>query len=227
MFNFLIEFFNKPRIGGYSMRTIYGITAFVGGFGALSVSFISGLMFMICGCFLYRPATRFIEKKLKRQFSRNAKIAIVFISGLCGTIFLAEQQEQKRLQEHQKIVKKQQQEEEAFNKLPKEEQERILKERAEAAAHEEKLRKRRKVDAEFAKSDGECVDISLFVKNKLNDPSSFEHVQTTHVFWDDERVYVNVIFRAKNGFGAIRMGEYALIMDYDFNFKEGKFTKNF
>src|SRR5690606_12578853 len=84
-----------------------------------------------------------------------------------------------------------------------------------------------KVDAEFAKSDGECVDISLFVKNKLNDPSSFEHVQTTHVFWDDERVYVNVIFRAKNGFGAIRMGEYALIMDYDFNIKKPERTMYF
>lgn len=59
-----------------------------------------------------------------------------------------------------------------------------------------------KISGLFSALDGKLYGLTSYVKQNLNDPKSFEHVQTTY---SDKGSYlvVKMVYRAKNGFGAL------------------------
>lgn len=63
--------------------------------------------------------------------------------------------------------------------------------------------RRQKIEEAFSKWDGSHVNLVNYVKKKLNDPSSFEHVQTTFRDYGDSTIFIIMDYRAKNGFGAL------------------------
>jgi hypothetical protein len=52
------------------------------------------------------------------------------------------------------------------------------------------------------------------VKENLNDPDSFEHVETKFKLMDDYAVVI-IKYRAKNGFNVVRLSQVAAKIDYD------------
>ena len=63
-----------------------------------------------------------------------------------------------------------------------------------------------KIVAEFKErnmSGNECTPVNEEIKKRLNDPSSFEHVETKYIYMADLGSFrVQTIFRAKNAFNA-------------------------
>jgi hypothetical protein len=60
------------------------------------------------------------------------------------------------------------------------------------------------VDANFSIYDGSSVKLVIEVKNQLNDPSSFQHIETRHN--EDKALGVVLVamkFRAKNTYGGL------------------------
>lgn len=71
----------------------------------------------------------------------------------------------------------------------------------------------------FSAWDGSHIQLTKMVKASLHDPGSFEHVSTK--FWDMKTHYVvRMEYRAKNGFGALRLGWVKAKCD-----KEGNVTE--
>lgn len=60
------------------------------------------------------------------------------------------------------------------------------------------------VKKQFSAWDGSHYQLTKAVKNAMNDPSSFEHVQTTYSR-KDEVVFIRMTYRGKNGFGALML----------------------
>lgn len=180
------------------LRTFYGIGFLLGGFFLLFQSPGTGVMFMICGAFLFRPVTVIIEQKLKRQFSRNVKIAIVVVSGIIGISSWSSKSVEK--QKQKKVI-----DQEAFNQLPKHERDSILfirqKEKELQAAQKQKEERQEHIQSMFSSIDGSNMAITDYLKQKLDDPDSYEHVETKWVERQD-RLIIYTTFRANNRFGA-------------------------
>lgn len=67
---------------------------------------------------------------------------------------------------------------------------------------ENKLKVERRLNNAFY-LDGSSLHVVEAVKHQLNDPDSFEHVQTSHYTNPDmDYIAIDMTFRAKNGFGA-------------------------
>ncbi len=73
----------------------------------------------------------------------------------------------------------------------------------------------------FSPVDGENVELSYWIKNKLDDPESFEHVRTEWTEYDDH-ILVYTTFRFNNKFGAKTMTTYEVVLDLDDNIKSLK-----
>lgn len=57
------------------------------------------------------------------------------------------------------------------------------------------------IEKHFSGYDGSLKVLVQDVKNKMNDPESFEHVETTYYDRADGYLNVKMVFRGKNGFG--------------------------
>lgn len=58
------------------------------------------------------------------------------------------------------------------------------------------------IKKQFSNYDGSHYKLEQYVKKAMNDPSSYEHVNTS--YWDmKDHIVVTTTFRGKNGFGAI------------------------
>lgn len=72
---------------------------------------------------------------------------------------------------------------------------------AEPTKSPEKTR-RELLEANFSAWDGSHRQLTKYIKDNMNDPSSYEHVETT--FRDDtDYILVRTKFRGKNGFGGV------------------------
>lgn len=84
------------------------------------------------------------------------------------------------------------------------------------AAADKGLKYKAWIDAQFSQWDGSNYDLVKLVKANLNDPKSFEHVQTT---WKNYGVgtYIEIqmTYRAKNAFGALVLGSVVAKSDYN------------
>jgi hypothetical protein len=82
----------------------------------------------------------------------------------------------------------------------------------------EKNRKERRASAmrEQFKYDGSHEYLVEMTKKSLHDPASFEHVETKH-WLEGEKLIVQMSYRAKNGFGALRLNSTKAEIDVDAN----------
>jgi len=77
---------------------------------------------------------------------------------------------------------------------------------------------KQKVEALFSGWNGSHKKLEKMIKQNLNDPSSYEHVQT--LYWDEQdSVIVKTTIRAKNGFGAIMTTSYRAVSDLQGNLR--------
>lgn len=61
------------------------------------------------------------------------------------------------------------------------------------------------IENQFSKFDGRHIKLTVLVKQKLNDPKSFEHVETKYSKQGDNLI-VFMTYRATNSFGALVLG---------------------
>ena len=82
---------------------------------------------------------------------------------------------------------------------------------------EEKLAKQRaeKVKDLFSPWDGSSFALVRATKNAMNDPKSFEHVETTHVVRNDGKIEVFMRFRGKNAFGGVVLQTVVGVINID------------
>lgn len=58
------------------------------------------------------------------------------------------------------------------------------------------------IDRQFSSWDGSHMKLVKAVKNAMNDPNSYEHVQTSYIR-EGKVLFVKMDYRGKNGFGAL------------------------
>jgi hypothetical protein len=69
---------------------------------------------------------------------------------------------------------------------------------------EEKIAQlKNKIKQQFSSWDGSHRKVVEAVKKAMNDPKSFEHIETSYVVSENEYVIVKMVFRGKNAFGAL------------------------
>lgn len=95
----------------------------------------------------------------------------------------------------------------------------VAKEAAKLAADLEKAEHQKKVEAQFSGWDGSHRQFERLIKDAMNDPGSYEHVETKYI---DKGSYIRVFctFRGKNAFGGIVKN--TKVADFDLN---GNFLK--
>lgn len=72
------------------------------------------------------------------------------------------------------------------------------------------------VHSQFSSWDGSHRGLVKYVKSVMNDPSSFEHVETG--FRDEgDHIFVAMKFRGKNAFGAMVLQQIAADVDFQGN----------
>ena len=96
-------------------------------------------------------------------------------------------QEKERLVEEKRLAKQKEEQEKQLEKQRKEREERI-----------EKFK-----DNCFSAWDGYHRDLVKYVKGLMNDPKSFEHVNTTYVMTNDGYAIINMVYRGRNALGGI------------------------
>ena len=77
--------------------------------------------------------------------------------------------------------------------------------KAKEKAEEKAIANRNKeIERYFSAWNGSCTSLVKLLKENLHDPSSFKHVKT--VYWDNkDHLIIKMDYRAKNGFGALRL----------------------
>jgi hypothetical protein len=65
--------------------------------------------------------------------------------------------------------------------------------------------------------DGSIRSVVKFVKNSMNDPESFEHVETRTGFYEKESFIVSMKYRGKNPFGGVITKYIDVKLDYSGN----------
>jgi hypothetical protein len=65
--------------------------------------------------------------------------------------------------------------------------------------------------------DGSIRSVVKFVKNSMNDPDSFEHVETRTGFYEKENFIVSMKYRGKNPFGGVITKYIDVKVDYSGN----------
>jgi len=67
---------------------------------------------------------------------------------------------------------------------------------------EAKKEKKEKIEKHFSSWDGSHLELTKYIKSIMNDPSSYEHVETK--YWDmGDHLIVLTSFRGKNAFGGL------------------------
>lgn len=103
---------------------------------------------------------------------------------------------------------------ERFTKLQKEAVEREQKAKAEVAA---KAARQKKLEQQFSAWDGAHRNFERLIKAAMNDPDSYEHIETRYRDMGD-RIRVSCKFRGRNGFGGMVVNTKIADFDIDGNF---------
>lgn len=76
----------------------------------------------------------------------------------------------------------------------------VAQEEREATLEQEKAARKQKVDSQFSGWDGSHIKLTQALKASMNDPKSYEHVET--VYWDmGDHLIVQTKYRGNNAFG--------------------------
>jgi hypothetical protein len=203
------------------LKWLYGIGFAVSGLVLMfSTSFIGGLLFIIGGLVLLPPTLKMIEEKIGNPLTRPVKYFTVIGTIFIGIIFIANNQVDK-----ENVTKKQEQE--AFEKLPQHVKDSInlvkaqqdsldnIKREADRLVNEQKNRKET-VEKQFSSWDGSHPGLTSIIKKSMNDPDSYEHVETR--FRDDgNSIFVITEFRGKNAFGGKVKNTISARVDFEGN----------
>lgn len=81
------------------------------------------------------------------------------------------------------------------------------------------LQKLQDLNHQFSIWDGSYVPLTKLIKEQMNDPSSYEHVNTTYRDLGDHLI-VTTVFRGKNAFGAIMKNSITVKTDSSGNITE-------
>ena len=91
--------------------------------------------------------------------------------------------------------------------------------RAKVAEYEAEFARFEQIKAQFSAWDGSHIALKSAVKNSINDPKSFEHVETRYVD-NEDTITVTMKFRGANAFGAIVLDEVTAVFDLEGNMRE-------
>ncbi len=72
--------------------------------------------------------------------------------------------------------------------------------------------RKNKLSTQFNGLDGSHINVTEKIKSSLNDPKSYEHIQTTYMDLDSSLV-ITTTFTAKNGFGGVIKQEVVVSVD--------------
>jgi hypothetical protein len=73
-----------------------------------------------------------------------------------------------------------------------------------------------KVESQFSSLDGSHEGLTSFIKEKMNDPESYEHIETR--FRDDgDYIFVSTKFRGTNAFGGKVVNTVSATVDFSGN----------
>lgn len=96
--------------------------------------------------------------------------------------------------------------------------EKVAEERAAAEqTPEAKARREQLIKAQFSLWNGSHIKLTQAIKTSMNDPSSYEHVETTYIDPPGERLVVTTTFRGKNAFGGVVLNTITAIVDMSGN----------
>lgn len=203
------------------LKWFYGIGFTISGLGLMfTTSFVGGLLFIIGGLVLLPPTLKMIEDKIGNPLTRPVKYLTVIGTVFVGIIFIANNQVDKEADTKKK-------EQEAFEKLPQHVKDSInlvkaqqdsldnIQKQRERLADELKNRKE-KVEKQFSSWDGSHIGLTRAIKKSMNDPDSYEHMETRFA---DKGDYILVItqFRGKNAFGGKVINTVTAKVDFDGN----------
>lgn len=65
-----------------------------------------------------------------------------------------------------------------------------------------KTERQNQIESQFSSWDGSHINLTKYIKNSMNDPDSYEHVETTFTDLGDH-ILVLTTFRGKNAFGGV------------------------
>jgi len=74
-----------------------------------------------------------------------------------------------------------------------------------------------RIEAQFSVWDGAHIKLKDLVKTSMNDPKSFEHVESRYVLNANGNLTVSMQYRGKNGFGGVVPGVVVAECDIDGN----------
>lgn len=71
-----------------------------------------------------------------------------------------------------------------------------------------------RVAAGFSNWDGSHTALTKWIKESMNDPSSYEHIKTTYID-NGKTLQITAQYRGKNAYGALIKAHTQAIADYD------------
>lgn len=84
---------------------------------------------------------------------------------------------------------------------------------------EESKRRAEIIDKCFSAWDGSNIELTKFIKESMNDPDSYEHIQTTYQDINNE-IIIHTIFRGKNAYGGVVKQSISATIDLNCNIIE-------
>lgn len=81
---------------------------------------------------------------------------------------------------------------------------------------EEDRRKEEILSNCFSAWDGSHIKLTKLIKESMNDPDSYEHIET-HYWNNNGKIYVETTFRGKNAFGGIVKETISATIDFNCN----------
>ena len=73
---------------------------------------------------------------------------------------------------------------------------------AQKLAEEAKARRKKEIESQFSAWDGSHIEFTKLLKDQMNNPSSFEHVQTRYID-NGETLQIITTYRGTNAFGGV------------------------
>ena len=203
------------------IRWLFGLSWIVAGIGATaSTTAPGGALAILAGLLLLPPTFNYVAQKTGTPLGRPLKIGIVALLFIGGISLIGSAQDKVE-------AGKKKQEQLAYEKLSpaakdsirlaKAQEEKIAKQQlAAAAAVDEKKARQGKIEAQFSAYDGSNRGVEKVIKERMNDPDSYEHVKTT---FNDKGDYITVFtqFRGKNAFGGKVLSTAIAKVDFDGN----------
>lgn len=197
-----------------AIKWFFGIFFILTGFMESSTSLISSFISFIIGLFLIPPILKLFEGQINYKFSTRQKWLIV-ITGIILTTFFSIINEGPTARSTKNTNRQNQSELEKI----KEEQDQFAREvnNAETNSKEEKTKNKKWIEKNlFSLWDGSHIGLVKYVKKNMNDPKSYEHVETKYKD-NGTHIYINMTFRGNNAFGGKVINRIEATSDYEGN----------